>query len=80
MTSFCKNSLAVELKAEPEAVLEVRESGRTCAGALDDDLVDLDLDLAWDIDGGGESSSEISMTSWSEGVILVLDGERWRVV
>ena len=41
-----------------------------------DGLVDLDLDLAWDIDrSGGSSSSEISMISASGG-ILDLDVER----
>ena len=57
-----------DLKAEPEAFLEVLEPCGTCAGALINGLIDLDLDLAWDIDGGGESpSDEIYIMSSSEG-------------
>ena len=60
LDAFGKNFLVAELKA-------VCEPCRTCPGALSvwkDGLIDLDLDLAWDIDRGGESSSsEISMIS-----------------
>jgi hypothetical protein len=43
-------------------------------------LIDLDLDLAWDIDWGGESSSsDITIMSASEGA-CDLDVGSWRVV
>lgn len=58
------NPFLADFTTEPEAFLEVRGTG---AGALIDGLIDLGLDLAWDIDGGGESSSdEITMKSTSE--------------
>ena len=55
-SGFGKNPFVVDLKAEPEAFLEVREPCRSCAGALKDGLIDLDLDMAWDIDGSDRKS------------------------
>lgn len=60
--------------AEPEAIFLARERCRACSSVLKKDgLVDMVRDLA---SGGAESSSsEISMTSTSGGIVFVLDVE-----